>query len=186
MKGRAGAYYVVASETGKATPKLLLCADPHTAVHGTENMKSGRLLLPRIALVVLAITCLATASLFGAFLQVERESPSVRPTGAATVFVTRTGEKYHRETCRHLSKSKTAISLKDAAERYGPCSVCKPPVLARPEPSADNPQKATAAGERKSPTPSTPATAGQCQATTKKGTQCSRRAQPGRAYCWQH
>lgn len=28
--------------------------------------------------------------------------------------------------------------------------------------------------------------AGQCQATTKKGTQCSRRAKPGSRYCWQH
>lgn len=27
---------------------------------------------------------------------------------------------------------------------------------------------------------------GQCAATTKKGTRCSRRAQPGRAYCYQH
>ena len=26
----------------------------------------------------------------------------------------------------------------------------------------------------------------QCGATTKKGTRCSRRAQPGRAYCYQH
>lgn len=26
----------------------------------------------------------------------------------------------------------------------------------------------------------------QCAATTKKGTRCSRRAQPGRAYCYQH
>ena len=27
---------------------------------------------------------------------------------------------------------------------------------------------------------------GQCQATTQKGWQCSRRAEPGRRYCWQH
>jgi hypothetical protein len=26
----------------------------------------------------------------------------------------------------------------------------------------------------------------QCQATTKKGTQCSRIADPGKSYCWQH
>ena len=30
------------------------------------------------------------------------------------------------------------------------------------------------------------ASRGQCAATTKKGTRCSRRAQPGRAYCYQH
>lgn len=33
---------------------------------------------------------------------------------------------------------------------------------------------------------SAPVSSSQCQATTKKGSQCSRRAQPGRSYCWQH
>ena len=28
--------------------------------------------------------------------------------------------------------------------------------------------------------------AAQCAATTKKGKQCSRQAEPGSAYCWQH
>ncbi|MFA5834362.1 MAG: hypothetical protein WDA22_12875 [Bacteroidota bacterium] len=28
--------------------------------------------------------------------------------------------------------------------------------------------------------------AGQCQATTKKGTQCKRQAAAGSSYCWQH
>lgn len=49
--------------------------------------------------------------------------------GASTrVYVTATGECYHRGACRYLSKSKIAISLKDAQARgYRPCSVCKPP-----------------------------------------------------------
>lgn len=29
-------------------------------------------------------------------------------------------------------------------------------------------------------------TSGQCQATTKKGKQCSRKAKNGGSYCWQH
>jgi micrococcal nuclease len=44
-----------------------------------------------------------------------------------TVYVTRTGRKYHREDCRYLAKSKIPISLKEAKERYEPCSVCLPP-----------------------------------------------------------
>jgi hypothetical protein len=45
-----------------------------------------------------------------------------------TVYITDTGEKYHRAGCRYLSKSKIAISLSKAkAEGYTPCSVCKPP-----------------------------------------------------------
>ena len=45
-----------------------------------------------------------------------------------TVYITNTGEKYHRSGCRYLSKSKISISLSKAkAEGYTPCSVCKPP-----------------------------------------------------------
>lgn len=46
-----------------------------------------------------------------------------------TVYITKTGAKYHRDGCRYLAKSKIAISLKDAiAEGYTPCSICKPPI----------------------------------------------------------
>ena len=48
-----------------------------------------------------------------------------------TVYVTRTGQKYHRDGCRYLSRSKIPMSLKAAAARYEPCRVCKPPVLTR-------------------------------------------------------
>lgn len=45
------------------------------------------------------------------------------------VFVSRTGTKYHREGCRHLSQSKTQMRLGEASQRYEPCIVCNPPVL---------------------------------------------------------
>ena len=45
-----------------------------------------------------------------------------------TVYITKTGEKYHRGSCQYLSQSKIAISLANAKARgYTPCSVCKPP-----------------------------------------------------------
>jgi len=45
-----------------------------------------------------------------------------------TVYITKTGEKYHSDGCQYLSKSKIAISLDDAkAEGYTPCSKCNPP-----------------------------------------------------------
>lgn len=48
--------------------------------------------------------------------------------GGTTVYITETGECYHRGDCRYLSHSKIKISLKDAkAQGYRPCSVCKPP-----------------------------------------------------------
>jgi hypothetical protein len=44
-----------------------------------------------------------------------------------TVYVTKTGKKYHRGSCRYLKKSKIAIELSEAKKRYGACKVCKPP-----------------------------------------------------------
>lgn len=46
---------------------------------------------------------------------------------SATVYITRTGAKYHKEGCRYLSKSKIAISLDEAKKQCDPCSVCNPP-----------------------------------------------------------
>lgn len=44
------------------------------------------------------------------------------------VYVTATGEKYHRAGCSSLSKSKIPISLSEAiAQGYTPCSRCDPP-----------------------------------------------------------
>ena len=44
-----------------------------------------------------------------------------------TVYVTRTGEKYHREGCRCLRGSRIPTPLREARKRFGPCSVCRPP-----------------------------------------------------------
>ena len=48
-------------------------------------------------------------------------------TNELTVYITDTGSKYHRGSCRYLSRSKHAISLSDAlAAGYDACSVCNP------------------------------------------------------------
>ena len=44
-----------------------------------------------------------------------------------TVYVTRTGKKYHREGCTSLRRSKIPISLAEAKGWYGPCGRCNPP-----------------------------------------------------------
>jgi uncharacterized protein (UPF0333 family) len=44
------------------------------------------------------------------------------------VYITKTGKKYHKETCRYLKKSKIKITLEEACKRgYTLCKVCKPP-----------------------------------------------------------
>jgi hypothetical protein len=98
---------------------------------------------------------------------------------ADTVYVTKTGEKYHRASCRSLSRSKIEMPLAQAAARYGACKVCKPPVPATVP-------AATGAASIRSPEVAPAARSSRCQATTKKRAQCSRNAQPGRTYCWQH
>jgi hypothetical protein len=46
---------------------------------------------------------------------------------AQTVYITRTGAKYHRDGCRYLSQSKIAIPLSEAKRNgYTPCKVCTP------------------------------------------------------------
>lgn len=51
---------------------------------------------------------------------------SVSANTASTVYITRTGKKYHRSSCSYLRHSKISISLTDAKRGYSPCSVCKP------------------------------------------------------------
>ena len=91
-----------------------------------------------------------------------------RDEKTSTVYVTKTGKKYHRDGCGHLANSRIPMSLADAAKTYGPCSDCKPPIAATPS------------------VPKPPPSTGQCAAITKKGAQCSRAAATGSAYCWQH
>jgi endonuclease YncB( thermonuclease family) len=111
-----------------------------------------------------------------------------------TVYVTRTGTKYHRAGCRHLARSQIPMALADAVKQFRPCSVCRPPVLgntpsAIPATTPDVVRAPRVPAPRvaaPTPAPQPTPTSGQCQAITKKGSQCSRRAQAGSAYCWQH
>ena len=47
-------------------------------------------------------------------------------TPDSTVFVTRTGKKYHLDGCRGLSRSRIPITLAEARLKYGPCGSCRP------------------------------------------------------------
>lgn len=54
---------------------------------------------------------------------VEMVSEKTEPT----VYITRTGTKYHRGSCQFLAKSKKPIALSEAKRKYNPCKVCNPP-----------------------------------------------------------
>jgi len=54
-------------------------------------------------------------------------TPARSPSNSYTVYITKTGEKYHRAGCRYLSRSQISISKADAiSSGYTPCSVCNP------------------------------------------------------------
>jgi micrococcal nuclease len=59
-------------------------------------------------------------------------APKAGATGAAeeseelTVYVTRTGSKYHREGCRYLARSMIPISLKEAVPKIRPVQRLRP------------------------------------------------------------
>jgi hypothetical protein len=43
------------------------------------------------------------------------------------VYITETGEKYHKKNCRYLNSSKIEINLSKALyDKYERCKVCKP------------------------------------------------------------
>lgn len=45
-----------------------------------------------------------------------------------TVYIARSGNRYHRDGCRYLTQGKVPMTLKDAkAKGYTPCKVCRPP-----------------------------------------------------------
>lgn len=56
----------------------------------------------------------------------EMPHAQVHPEQDSTVYITRHGSAYHRDSCMYLSKSKIAISLRDAKKYYHPCKVCRP------------------------------------------------------------
>lgn len=55
-------------------------------------------------------------------------APTQSKNNSETVYITKTGKKYHRDGCSSLSKSKISISLSDAKKKdYEPCKKCNPP-----------------------------------------------------------
>ena len=73
-----------------------------------------------LLLLLVAFTSLGVAQ--------ERRPVQDTVTGSrmeATVYITRKGNKYHRETCSFLNRSKLAVTLEQARQnRYEPCKRC--------------------------------------------------------------
>jgi hypothetical protein len=117
-------------------------------------------------------------------------TPKASETEDITVYVTKSGGKYHREGCSYLRKSASPLPLSQASGRYSPCSRCNPPIK-KSEPSDDQTARSDSGSSSGSSARSDDggsrqsASDGQCTATTKKGSRCKRSARSG-GRCWQH
>ena len=55
-------------------------------------------------------------------------TPATTLPTEVTVYITKSGKKYHRAQCRFLAKSKISINVVQAKKRgFTPCKICKPP-----------------------------------------------------------
>lgn len=100
---------------------------------------------------------------------------------AQTVYITKTGAKYHRGTCHYLKYSKIESTVEKATKSgYTACSVCKPPT------AAINGAQQPAVQQSTSPAPAKSVTARQCSGITKAGTRCKRTTTNANGRCYQH
>ena len=100
---------------------------------------------------------------------------------AQEVFTTKTGEKYHMETCRFLTYSKHPIVLARALELgYGPCKICRPPTSEASQSSYQHTSQQDLSRTFKT------TTAVQCAGYTKSGRRCKRRTKNANQRCFQH
>ena len=108
-----------------------------------------------------------------------------------TVYITRTGEKYHTSSCRFIKQSGQALELKEAVKSYTPCKVCSPPKLSTESLSdagSSKPEVKKANTEVEPKSTPTPKASGsvQCSGTTKAGARCKRKTTAQNGRCYQH
>lgn len=111
-----------------------------------------------------------------------------RDATAQKVYITRTGEKYHRSGCRYLKYSSIEVELRDAKKSgYTPCSVCKPGTAeGAKEKDASTPVRPSEVTPLYKENKPAQTTAQQCTARTKAGSRCKRTTTNSNGRCWQH
>jgi hypothetical protein len=98
-------------------------ADTTVVLSGHGDLR--RRLFASLALALLTLSIVAV----GASCTKKQRIVSAAEASSVTVYLTRTGKRYHDEGCSSLSKSKRAVTLEYAAPRFGPCANCRPPII---------------------------------------------------------
>jgi hypothetical protein len=103
---------------------------------------------------------------------------------AQTVYITRTGAKYHTSGCQYLRKSAYVIDINEAiSQGYTACSVCRP---SRHRASVQPANVTNGQPKKSSSTNIQKVKSQQCDAITKQGARCKRMTTNLNGRCWQH
>lgn len=103
---------------------------------------------------------------------------------AQTIYVTKTGKKYHKANCQHLKYSKKELKLKKARTLgYLACKVCKPKQVrqkthAEVTPLTLNKDHKTHSTKK--------VNASQCTGKIQSGRRCKRKTKNANGRCYQH
>lgn len=104
---------------------------------------------------------------------------------AQTVCITKTGEKYHKTSCRFLKYSKKETTIKKAkALGYIACKVCKPTLKNTNVSPKDSSLSITPKEESSKSNKKT--IVSQCTGKTKTGKRCKRKTKNAHGRCYQH
>lgn len=110
-----------------------------------------------------------------------------KDTIGVLVYVTQTGNKYHKSECRYLSRSCAPISLEEAAlQGYEPCSECSPPVYQKPVEADPAPEPLLVPDVKKEPEQTLGQELYRCTGITRLGVQCKRMIRNADHKCFQH
>jgi hypothetical protein len=96
-------------------------------LRGTSHeAKKVSMKLIRLLFATITLACISCAAL-PLPAQPQSAPSGKRDETQITVYVTKTGAKYHRAGCSYLRRSAIATTLQAAKARYTPCSRCHPP-----------------------------------------------------------
>ena len=106
---------------------------------------------------------------------------------AQTVYVTKTGEKYHKASCRYLKYSTKEIELEKAiALGFEACKVCKPSLVTKTTANNASNEIKTLSASTTSSSSIKKTVATQCTGKTQAGTRCKRKTKNANGRCYQH
>lgn len=124
-----------------ALPLTSVGADPPASSESSENAALRRDLTAALSRIdklesdvkVLSIGIQALADKVNTAPSSSATTPAAKPVpnqqeqGEQTVFVTRSGAKYHRAGCSYLKSGGSPVPLSQAKGKFTPCSACSPP-----------------------------------------------------------